>query len=100
MNESRSLLSTSRDTAIVDAEARRLARTLGSYGGVLTGQQLVELSGACHWRSGAFSLALGRALETGLIRDLGLGFYASALHTPASAAAQVVTPNPPVKRAG
>lgn len=82
MNGPGTALSTPHDAAIVDAEARRLAHTLASYGGVLTDRQLVKLSGARHWSSGAFSLALGRALETGLIRDLGLGFFASPVHLP------------------
>lgn len=67
-----------RDDAIVDAEARRLARTVSSYGGVLTDRRLLELSGAGHWTGGGFSAALARALEAGLLRDLGLGFYASS----------------------
>lgn len=76
-DDSFALLSRRHDDAIIDAEARRVALTLASYGGVLTSGALVELSGASRWSAGAFSLALARALELGLIRDLGLGFYAS-----------------------
>jgi hypothetical protein len=61
--------------AIVDAEARVLARTCLRYG-VLTRPQLVELSGARRWIRGRFGLALTEAIEHGMIRDLGLGFYA------------------------
>jgi hypothetical protein len=70
------------DLAIIDAEARRLAHIVSSYGGVLTDRRLFELSGARHWRSGAFSLALSRARDSGLVRDLGVGFYASPVERP------------------
>jgi hypothetical protein len=69
--------------AVLDAEARRLAHILTSYG-VLTTERLFELSGAERWRSGRFAGALAHAADAGLIRDLGLGFYApSALRSPA-----------------
>jgi hypothetical protein len=61
--------------AILDAEARRLGRTLMSYG-VLSRRQLAKLSGAGHWSQGRFIGALERAEERGLIRPLGFDFYA------------------------
>ena len=70
--------------AVVDAEARRLARTLTRYG-VLTSRRLFELSGADRWTSGRFSVAVARAVERGLIRELGFGFYAPP---PAGSAAE------------
>jgi hypothetical protein len=69
--------------AILDAEARRVAHTLTSYG-VLTRRQLEELSGARFWNRGRFSLALELAQERGLIRHLGYGFYASVTHNDAA----------------
>jgi hypothetical protein len=68
-------LSAGHRPAIVDAEARVLARTCLRYG-VLTRAQLVELSGARRCIRGRFALALTAAIEHGMIRDLGLGFYA------------------------
>jgi hypothetical protein len=66
--------------AILDAEARRVARTLMSYG-VLTRHQLEELSGAQFWNRGRFAHAVELAQERGLIRDLGYGFYAPMTQT-------------------
>lgn len=71
-------------TAILDAEVRRLVHTLGIYG-VLHRGALAELSGARHWSTGQLSEAIARAIERGLIRDLGLGFYAIAPYTPPAA---------------
>jgi hypothetical protein len=64
-----------RPAAILAAEARCLACTLDSYG-VLTRWQLAELSGSRSWHDGGFSIALELAIKRGMIRDLGLGFYA------------------------
>lgn len=61
--------------AVLNAEARAVARTCASYG-VLTRSQLVELSGARRWARGEFSYVLAHAVENGLVRDLGFGFYA------------------------
>jgi hypothetical protein len=62
--------------AILDAEARALARVCARYG-VLTRTQLAGLAGARRWTRAGFSDALAVAVDAGLIRDLGLGFYAS-----------------------
>jgi DNA-binding MarR family transcriptional regulator len=69
-------LSTQSQRAIVDAEARALARVCSRYG-VLTRRQLVELAGTRHWSRGRFADALSSAVDAGLVRDLGFGFYAS-----------------------
>lgn len=61
--------------AVLDAEVRRLTRTLSGYGVVSRGQ-LLELSGAQRWRRGRFSQALARAVEHGFVRSLGYEFYA------------------------
>lgn len=66
-----------RHAAFVDAEVRRLVRTLCVYG-VLHRAVLAERSGARYWTTGQFSEAIARATDRGLIRDLGLGFYATA----------------------
>jgi len=70
-----------RRAAILDAEARRLARVLARFG-VLTRQQLAELSGARLWTRGRFSRALELAEKRGLIRHLGCGFYAPVSAVP------------------
>jgi hypothetical protein len=62
-------------SAILECEARRLARTLSSYG-ALSERQLFELSSAQAWERGTFAQACQLAVELGLIRRLGLGFYA------------------------
>ncbi len=77
MNESPSTLVVRHQQAVLDIEARRLARTLSSYG-VLHGKQLLTLAGAHHWSRGRFSQALSRAVDQHLIRSLGAGFYAPA----------------------
>lgn len=64
-----------REEAVLDAEARRLVRTLNGYG-VLSRGQLLELSGARWWSRGRFSHALRRAVDRGFIRYLGYEFYA------------------------
>ncbi len=58
-----------------------LKHTCQRYG-VLTRGQLAELSGARHWTRGVFSFALAAAVEQGIVRDLGLGFYAPPRLTP------------------
>jgi DNA-binding MarR family transcriptional regulator len=69
-------LSTPSQRAVVDAEARALARVCAQYG-VVTRSQLVELAGTRHWSRGRFADALACAVDAGLVRDLGFGFYAS-----------------------
>lgn len=70
------VLSTRSQRAIVDAEARALARVCAQYG-VVTRSQLVELAGTRYWSRGRFADALASAVEAGLVRDLGFDFYAS-----------------------
>jgi hypothetical protein len=84
MTESLSIMSPRHRLAILTVEARVLARTCARYG-VLTRRSLAELSGAYRWTRGRFSLALALAIEQGLIRELGLGFYAPQSPIPASA---------------
>jgi hypothetical protein len=72
--------------AILNAEARRLARTLARYG-VLTRRRLAELSGARRWQRGRFSRALAVAIQGGLVRDLGRDFYTTVPATSAGARA-------------
>lgn len=68
--------SSSHDRAVADVEARALARVCDRYG-VVTRSQLAELARARRWSQGRFSDAIARAVQAGLIRDLGLGFYAA-----------------------
>lgn len=69
------VLSTHRRRAILDAEARALGGVCARYG-VLTRHQLAELAGARRWTRGRYADALAAAIDAGLIRELGLGFYA------------------------
>ena len=69
--------------AVLNVEARLLARTCARYG-VLTRGRLAELSGASRWTRGRFSFALALAIEEEMIRDLGLGFYAPEAPAPAA----------------
>jgi hypothetical protein len=75
-------------TAILDAEARRLAHTLARYG-VLTCWQLAELSGAHRWQRGRFSHALSTAIEKEMIRELGCNFYAPSQPSPTNRNARI-----------
>jgi DNA-binding MarR family transcriptional regulator len=80
MRESPPALSVRHQQAVLDVEARRLARTLSSYG-ALHDRQLMTLAGARNWSRGRFSQALSRAVDQHLIRSLGAGFYAPAPYT-------------------
>lgn len=67
--------------AVVQAEVRRLTHTIAPFG-VLHRDQLARLSGARNWRRGAFELALGAAVRSGLLARLPSGFYRDATRTP------------------
>ncbi len=61
----------------LEAEARMVVRALRSYG-PLPERTLRLLVGGEHWRDGDVRLALAVAVERGLARRLGAGFYAPA----------------------
>jgi hypothetical protein len=60
--------------AVVQAEARRLARILQPFG-VLRKDQLKRRARATAWHEGGFDAALKTAIESGEIEPLPLGFY-------------------------
>jgi hypothetical protein len=60
--------------AVVQAEARRLARILQPFG-VLRKDQLKLRAGASSWHEGGFDSALHAAIEAGEIERLPLDFY-------------------------
>lgn len=60
---------------LLDSEARRIARTVCSYG-VLERTRIYELTEASRWRASSFDRACELAVRRGLVRDLGLGYYA------------------------
>ena len=62
------------DEAIIQAEVRRLCRTLAPYG-TLTRNQLAAISQADQWHQGSFDSALQIAVRTGAIRALPFNFY-------------------------
>jgi hypothetical protein len=61
---------------LLDYEARRIARTVCAYG-VLERSRIYKLSKASKWRATSFDRACELAVQRGLVRDLGLGFYAT-----------------------
>ena len=63
-------------SGVLDSEARRIARTVCDYG-VLERRRLYELVKASKWRTASFDRACELAVQEGLVRDLGLGFYAA-----------------------
>lgn len=65
-----------RGSGLLAYEARRIARTVCSYG-VLERQRIYEMTDASRWRAASFDRACELAVQRGLIRDLGLGFYAA-----------------------
>jgi hypothetical protein len=60
--------------AVVQAEARRLAQSLGPFG-VLSKDQLKVAARATRWHEGSFESALRVAVESGEIERLPLDFY-------------------------
>ena len=68
-----------REDAVVQGEVRRLTHTIAPFG-VLHHDQLERLSGARNWRRGAFELALGVAVRSGLLDRLPSGFYRDSTH--------------------
>jgi hypothetical protein len=63
--------------AVVQAEARRLARILQPFG-ILRKDQLKRRAGAASWHEGSFDSALHAAVESGEIERLPLDFYRKA----------------------
>ncbi len=61
-------------SGLLDYEARLIARTVASYG-VLGRRQIYALTHADRWRGASFRTACALAVERGLIRQLGPGFY-------------------------
>lgn len=94
MTESLTIMSPRHRLAVLSVEARVLGRTCARYG-VLTRRSLAELSGAHRWTRGRLSVALALAIENGLIRDLGLGFYAPPSATPATPVQACDSPTQP-----
>lgn len=62
------------DSAVIQAEVRRLARALRPYG-VLHRDALERSVGAERWREGGFDSALWAAVRSGAIEPLPAGFY-------------------------
>lgn len=63
--------------AVVQAEARRLARILQPFG-ILRKDQLKRSAGAESWHEGSFDSALYAAVQSGEIERLPFGFYRKA----------------------
>jgi len=66
-----------RPDAVLECEARRIARTRARYG-ALEERRLFELCGAGAWARGSFGRACDLAVELGWIRKSGVGFYVRA----------------------
>lgn len=62
------------DQAVIQAEARRLARALRPYR-VLPRETLERVAGAKKWHDGGFDRALSEAIRAGEIEELPAGFY-------------------------
>lgn len=67
---------------LLDYEARLIARTVSSYG-ALERTRVYQLTDASKWRAASFDRACELAVRRGLVRDLGLGFYAAPDRTQA-----------------
>jgi hypothetical protein len=67
------------DNAVIQAEVRRLARTIAPFG-VLHRDSLRELAHAAHWNEGGFEAALSAAVREGVIDPLPGNFYRDATH--------------------
>jgi hypothetical protein len=61
----------------LEAEVRMVVRTLRTYG-ALPERALRRLVHEDEWREGTLGLALADAVERGLVRHVGGGFYAPA----------------------
>jgi hypothetical protein len=59
------------------AEVRALRRAIAPYG-VLDGKTLHEEAHAESWQVGAFSTALGAAVDAGVLTRLPFGYYADS----------------------
>ncbi len=67
--------------AVVQAEARRIARILQPFG-VLRKDDLKRRARAASWHEGSFETALDTAVASGEIERLPLGFYKTAERKP------------------
>jgi hypothetical protein len=67
------------DNAVIQAEVRRLARTIAPFG-VLHHDSLRELANAAHWNEGGFEASLSAAVREGVIDPLPGNFYRDATH--------------------
>jgi|GEM_PF-7102950 len=74
------------EQAVIQAEARRLARALAPYR-VLPRQTLERVAGASRWHDGGFDSALAAAVRAGEIEELPSGFYRECGRRPGDAAA-------------
>jgi hypothetical protein len=72
--------------AVVQAEARRIARILQPFG-VLRKDELKRRARASSWHEGSFDTALSTAVASGEIERLPLGFYKMADREPDSRSA-------------
>jgi hypothetical protein len=63
-----------REEAVIQAEARHLARTLAPYR-VLHHDALKELAGSGRWHDGGYERALVAAVRSGAIERMAAGFY-------------------------
>jgi hypothetical protein len=68
------------EQAVIQAEMRRLARSLGPYR-VLHRDALRRVAGAEHWHDVGFDRALAAAVRTGAVEPLPYGFYRGASRT-------------------
>ncbi len=66
-----------RETAVIEAEARHLVRTLAPYR-VLHRDALKKLAGTDRWHECSYERALAAAVNSGAIEPLAEGFYRSA----------------------
>lgn len=67
------------DDAVIQAEVRRLARTIAPFG-VLHHDALRDMVDATHWNEGGFEAALRAAVREGVVDPLPGNFYRDATH--------------------
>ncbi len=75
----------SHEERVVAAETRRLQRELRAIG-PMPREKLAEICHADHWREGSLDQAVRAGVKTGALRELPLGWVASA-DTPPDAVA-------------
>lgn len=69
-----------RHQAVIQAEVRRLARTVSSYR-ILHRDALERACGAEKWHEGSFESALHEAIRAGTLEPLPGGFYRASEET-------------------